>query len=149
MDVPELSLNEGTGYFIFDRTGTTVSAVAEQLGLTKILLGVDALYSGKIIAADINENEILKLLTQYKSRKIIITPIGGNGFIFGRGNKQFTPEVIKQIGLENIVIISTGNKIAKLDCLRVDSGDVELDRRLSGYREVIVGDHLSRMVKVK
>ncbi len=137
------------GVLYFLGPGTTVAAIAEALGLNKTLLGIDAIINREKIAEDINEKDILKLMIEHPLRKIIVTPIGGNGFIFGRGNKQFTPLVIRQVGIENIIIVSTINKITSLDCLRVDTGESELDHSLSGFREVIVGDHLSRMVKVK
>lgn len=78
-----------------------------------------------------------------------MTPIGGNGFILGRGSKQFTPEVIKQVDRENIMVVATMDKINRLDCLRVDTGDLDLDRLLSGYMEVTVGHKEKMMVKVR
>jgi predicted polyphosphate/ATP-dependent NAD kinase len=128
--------------------GTTIQAVTDSLNLEKTLLGVDAFYGGKIIQKDLNENQILKVLEQYPKRKIVITPIGGNGFIFGRGNKQFTPRVLREVGLKNILIVSTKEKLGNLQNLRVDTGDKELDDQLHGYREVINGYRESRMVRV-
>mgnify|MGYP006282715595 CR=1 FL=1 len=119
--------------------GTTVRAITDQMGLSKTLLGVDAVHAGQLVEEDVNENDILDLLHQYPRRKIIVTPIGGNGFIFGRGSKQFTPSVIRQVGCENVIIVGTREKISNLDCLRVDTGDLDLDEALSGYKEVTVG----------
>jgi len=121
--------------------GTTVKAITDRLGLPKTLLGVDALANGELVGTDVNEKGILSLIEQFKERVIVVTPLGGNGFIFGRGNKQFTPEVIKRVGTENIVVVGTPNKLNKLEALRIDTGDAELDRVLSGYTEVIVGDN--------
>jgi predicted polyphosphate/ATP-dependent NAD kinase len=119
--------------------GTTVKAITDELGLAKTLLGVDALANGELVGSDLNEEGILSLIGQFEERKIIVTPIGGNGFIFGRGNKQFTPEVIKQVGAENIIVVGTQDKLNKLQALRVDTGDSVLDQNLAGYVEVIVG----------
>lgn len=119
--------------------GTTLKAITDQLDLKKTLLGVDGLYNREIIGSDLNEEAILKLLNRYEKVKIVITPIGGQGFIFGRGNKQFTPQVIKKIGRENILIISTKEKIKKLETLRVDTGDNEVDKILQGFFKVITG----------
>jgi len=119
--------------------GTTVKAITDRLGLTKTLLGVDALANGKLVGSDLNEEGILDLIEKFEKRKIIVTPIGGNGFIFGRGNKQFTPEVINQVGTENIIVVGTQDKLNKLQALRVDTGDSALDQALAGYMEVIVG----------
>ncbi|MFX0148208.1 MAG: ATP-NAD kinase family protein, partial [Candidatus Hodarchaeota archaeon] len=119
--------------------GTTIKAITDQLELKKTLLGVDGLYNRGIIGLDLNERAIMKLLEKIKKVKIIITPIGGQGFIFGRGNKQFTPEVIKKVGKDNIIIISTKEKIKKLEILRVDTGDNKVDNMLKGFFKVITG----------
>jgi predicted polyphosphate/ATP-dependent NAD kinase len=128
--------------------GTTVKAITDEMDLSKTLLGVDAVYAGKLAGRDLNEKGILELLGQYEKRKIIVTPIGGNGFIFGRGSKQFTPQVIKQVGRKNIMVVGTRDKINKLDCLRLDTGEFELDEKLSGYLEVLVGYREAVMMKV-
>ena len=129
--------------------GTTLKAIADELGVSKTLLGIDAVFNGKAVGTDLNEKGILKLFDTYKKRRIILTPIGGNGFILGRGSKQFTPEVIKQVDRENIMVVATMDKINRLDCLRVDTGDSDLDGRLSGYTEVTVGSKEKMMVQVR
>ena len=129
--------------------GTTLRAITEAMGLAKTLLGVDALHAGELVGRDLNERGILNLFERYEQRKIIVTPIGGNGFIFGRGSKQFTPEVIRQVGAENILVVGTRHKINQLDCLRVDTGDLELDEMLSGYIEVTVGYREGMVVEVR
>jgi predicted polyphosphate/ATP-dependent NAD kinase len=99
----------------------------------------------------LNERTILELLKRYKNRKImiIVTPIGGNGFIFGRGSKQFTPEVIKHIDRKNIIIVGNRDKVSKLDCLRVDTGDFKVDELLSGYIKVITGYKEEMVMEVR
>jgi hypothetical protein len=119
--------------------GTTLRAITDEMRLAKTLLGVDAVHAGVLVQQDVNEKGILSLLEKHERRKIIVTPIGGNGFIFGRGSKQFTPEVIRQVGTDNIIVVGTRDKVTQLDCLRVDTGDLELDEMLSGYTEVTVG----------
>ena len=128
--------------------GTTVKAITDALVLPKTLLGVDAVCDGTLIAADVNERAILDLLKRYPRRKIVITPLGGNGFIFGRGNKQFTPEVIRQVGREHILVVGTEDKMRQLPGLRVDTGDATLDAALGGYFEVAVGYKRGRVMKV-
>jgi predicted polyphosphate/ATP-dependent NAD kinase len=88
--------------------GTTVRAIADELSLEKTLLGIDAIVNGKLVGSDLNERSILELLDCYARAVIVVTPLGGNGFIFGRGNKQFTPQVLRRIGRENIVVIGDG-----------------------------------------
>jgi predicted polyphosphate/ATP-dependent NAD kinase len=119
--------------------GTTVKSITDQLNLVKSLLGVDAIYNKSLIGEDLNENGIIELLDKYQKVKIIVSPIGGQGFIFGRGNKQFTPKILKRIGKKNIIIIGTEEKIKNLKCLRLDTGDDETDKILEGLTKVVIG----------
>ena len=128
--------------------GTTLKAISDEMKLPKTLLGVDAVYNSELIGKDLNEESILKLLKKYTKIKLVVTPIGGNGFIFGRGSKQFTSEIIKRIGRENIMIVGTYNKVSKLDCLRVDTGDFKVDKLLSGYMKVVVGKKEEMVMEV-
>ena len=129
--------------------GTTVKAVADALGCEKTLLGVDALLDKKTIGTDLNERAILRLLERYPKRKIIVTPLGGNGFVFGRGNRQLSPEAIRRVGTENLILIATRAKLARLPCLRVDTDDAELNQMLAGYMDVIIGYRYSKLMPVK
>jgi len=128
--------------------GTTVAAIAEALDLPKTLLGIDAVLAGKLLASDLSERGILDLLTLHADSCIVVTPLGGNGFIFGRGNKPFTPEVIRKVGRDHIVVVATEQKVRQIGVLRVDTGDPALDTDLSGYIEVQTGYNLARAVKV-
>ena len=129
--------------------GTTLRAVADFLGVKKILIGVDVLLNGKIIASDVNEGQLLNLIEGQKSR-IIVSPIGGQGFIFGRGNQQISPRVIQKVGCDNLLLISTLEKIQSLkgEPLWVDTGDRSVDLSLAGYRRVITGYKESIIYKV-
>jgi len=132
-------------------TGSTVRGVMDKLGLKNTLLGVDLVYNNQVIANDANESTILKYLDKYDKAKIVITVIGGQGYLFGRGNQQLSPRVIRKVGLNNIIIIATKNKMYSLfgQPLLVDTGDEELNEELSGYVKVIVGYDESVMFKVK
>jgi predicted polyphosphate/ATP-dependent NAD kinase len=120
--------------------GTTTRAITSQLGLDKTLLGVDVVFKGELVATDVNESQLLKLL-EGRRAKIIVTPIGGQGYIFGRGNQQISPRVIGKVGKDNIVVVSTAAKINSLRGrpLLVDTGDWAVDGMLSGYIRVITG----------
>jgi predicted polyphosphate/ATP-dependent NAD kinase len=120
-----------------------------RLGLPDTLLGVDVVERKKIIANDVNEAQLISIIDGKKA-KIIITPIGGQGYIFGRGNQQISPEIIMRVGSDNIILIATPTKIYSLMLkpLLVDTGDEDVDRLLGGYRKVITGYREETVCKV-
>ena len=97
-----------------------------------------------------DETGLLGLVGKSPTR-IVISPIGGQGFLFGRGNQQITPDVIRKIGIENITVVGSRNKIHALHPRRLltDSGDDEIDRQLRGYIRVITGYREEMVVKVE
>jgi len=128
--------------------GTTTTAIAEGLDIKKTLLGVDAVYNNKLVAENLNEKRILELLKRYPKAKIIISPIGGNAFIFGRGNQEFSPAVLKLVEKEDIFVVATRDKINRVACLRVDTNDAEVDRRLKGYMKIVTHYNEEVIMKV-
>ncbi len=118
--------------------GTTVRAIADELGLPKTLIGVDVVRDRQLVAADVNEADLLTLLDGQPAR-VVVTPIGGQGFLFGRGNQQISPRVIARVGRENIIVVATRTKIYALQGrpLLVDTGDPAVDAALSGYIRII------------
>ena len=131
--------------------GTTTRTIADLLDQKKTLLGVDLLLNNEIVARDVNEKEILRFIDKEKAKKakIIVTPIGGQGFIFGRGNQQISPRVVKKVGIRNIIVISTKNKLKSIPFLRVDTGDPELDEKIKGNIEVIIDYNQKVMMPVR
>ncbi len=129
--------------------GTTTKRLMEKLELQGTLLGVDAIRNRKLIGSDLNENQLLQLM-EGKRTKIIVTVIGGHGCLFGRGNQQISPNVIKHAGRQNIIIVSTMEKICSLQTrsLFVDTGDDETDEMLRGYISVITGLKQSTMLRI-
>lgn len=128
--------------------GTTTKAISEELGIQdSTLLGVDLVYNYKLLARDVDERQILRAI-ENKPAVIIVSPIGGQGFIFGRGNQQISAEVIRRVGKDNIWVLATPQKLALTPTFRVDTGDTELDRELRGYIRTITGYRESRMVRV-
>jgi predicted polyphosphate/ATP-dependent NAD kinase len=128
--------------------GTTTRTIGDLLEEKKTLLGVDLFCNKKIIAKDLTETKILDAI-QGKDAKIVVTPIGGQGFIFGRGNQQISSKVIRMVGRENIVVIATKHKLRGLKGLRVDTGDPELDDELRGYLKVVTDYREEHVVNVK
>jgi predicted polyphosphate/ATP-dependent NAD kinase len=129
--------------------GTTTREVLTRLGMEKTLIGVDIVTKTSLVASDVGEGGILDLCRGRQTR-IIVTPIGGQGFIFGRGNQQISAAVIRHIGCENILVISTPEKIHSLrgKPLLVDTGDPLLDQDLAGYRKIITGYHAESVYPV-
>ncbi|MCC4834273.1 MULTISPECIES: ATP-NAD kinase family protein [unclassified Shewanella] len=123
-------------------SGSTVAALMEELNLDNTLLGVDVIQNEQVVAADVTAKQLLELTTN-KPTKLVITLIGGQGHILGRGNQQLSPELIKQVGKDNIIILATKTKLKALEGrpLIVDSGDPELDSALTGYYKITTGYH--------
>ena len=127
--------------------GTTTREVAEKLDISQTtLLGVDLIKNGELISSDVTEKEVLESLEENPEAEIIVSPIGQQGFVFGRGNQQISPEVIGEVGTDNIRIIATPNKLAQTPQLKVDTGDPDLDEELRGYGRVILGYDVKRPI---
>jgi len=120
--------------------GTTTRTIGDLLDAKKTLLGVDLFLNKKIMAKDVNEKQILEA-TDGKPVQIIVTPIGGQGFIFGRGNQQISPKVIRRVGLNNITVVATESKLRSLKALRVDTGDPDLDAAFRARKMKVVADY--------
>ncbi len=120
--------------------GTTTRNIGDLLDAKKTLLGVDIFYNKKIVANDVNEKQILGEI-EGKTAQIIVTPIGGQGFIFGRGNQQISPEVIRRVGLDNILVVATEGKLRSLQSLRVDTGDPALDAAFRERKVTVIADY--------
>jgi len=120
------------------------------LSLPATLLGVDLVRNGQLLASDLSEKDILCHIKNQRSR-IVITPIGGQGYLFGRGNQQLSPQVIRQAGIDNIIVMATLYKVQALmgRPLLVDTGDPDLDAQLAGYVRVRTGYQDSIMYRVK
>jgi len=129
--------------------GTTTRAIMEALGIRNTLLGVDVILNKQLVAGDVSEGRLLDLI-QGKRSKIVVTIIGGQGHIFGRGNQQISSRVIREVGKDRIIVIATKEKIASLygRPLLVDTGDEDLNRMLSGYMRVTTGFGECVMYKV-
>jgi len=137
--VSEIMDDEPDTYFVMG-SGSTVGAVMEFLDLDNTLLGVDVVKQGEVVASDVTASELITL-TQDKSTKVILTVIGGQGHILGRGNQQLSPAFIRRIGKQNMLVVATKQKLQALNGkpLRLDSSDASLDSELAGAFTVITG----------
>ncbi|MFB6143423.1 MAG: ATP-NAD kinase family protein, partial [Halorientalis sp.] len=123
--------------------GSTVGAVKAELGFEGSPLGVDVWRDGEVVVADASEDDILAALGE--ENVVVVSPIGGQGFVFGRGNLQLSPAVVRRSSLE---VVATKRKLDDLDALRVDTGDPDLDEELRGWLQVRVGRYERRLMKV-
>jgi len=140
-------MNVDTVYIV--GPGTTTRAILTELGIEKTLLGVDVVHRGKLLTSDVNEAQLLELLDEQPAR-IIVTPVGGQGYLLGRGNQQISPDVLRRVGVENVLVIATPEKLNRLTTrpLLVDTGDEDVDQMLAGYVRVVCGLDDLRVVRV-
>ena len=143
------NMDEETLYIV--GPGSTTRALMEEMGLENTLLGVDLVRDQQLLASDVSGPELEAALDSHSGPvKAVITAIGGQGHIIGRGNQQLTPKVLRRLGREGLQVIATKTKILELAGrpLLVDSHDVELDRALEGYVRVTTGYRDSIMYPV-
>ncbi|MFQ6128556.1 MAG: ATP-NAD kinase family protein [Thermoplasmata archaeon] len=144
----DMSENEDTLYIL--GSGSTIAAISEEIGVDYSLLGVDAIYRGELVRKDLNEKQLLSLLDKHKKVKLILTPIGAQGFILGRGNLQLSPAVVRRIGLDEMLIVCTPGKLRRTPFLRIDTGDDDLDQefRSREYVTVVTGYRTMKLCKI-
>jgi len=140
------SMEDGIIYII--GPGSTVKAINTLLGIDGSLLGVDLVLDKKLLLKDAGEKEILGAIAG-KRAQVIVSPIGNQGFIFGRGNQQISGRVLAELGKERVLVISTRGKLNGIDALRVDTGDPLLDRELRGSAKVLVDYNIFRVKKIR
>lgn len=135
--------------FIFS-PGTTCHFILQELGFVSTLLGFDVLCNNEVVANDVNADDLLHIIEQHQHRvqhsacvRLLLTPIGGQGYLIGRGNQQLTPAILKRIDKKNVWVVSTKTKLENLShgVLHVDSNDLELDAQWAGFIPVITGYH--------
>lgn len=121
--------------------GSTTLGLLEAMGLEGTLLGVDVLRDGQLIARDATEQHLWELLQDAGEARILVTAIGGQGHILGRGNQQISPRIVRAVGLDNLLVVATKSKLRTLPGrpFLVDSGDPDLDEELTGLRRVLSG----------
>ncbi len=136
----DLMKEEPETLFVLGPGGTT-AGLAKILGLEKTLLGVDATLGDRTVGLDLNEARLTQLLENHPRALLVVSPVGAQGFLLGRGNLQLSPRVIRKIGLHRVLVVATPSKLASTPFLRVDTGDEALDLEIGarGYLPVLVG----------
>ena len=144
-------MTESENLLIIWGSGGTLRKMAGHLGIDKTVLGIDVIKGGEIVASDVNENDLLQLLDSHGGEALILlSPMGGQGFLIGRGNLQISPAVLRRVGLGGVLGIATPAKLLTLVSLRIDSGERELDEefRKRKYIKVLQGYRTTRLVRV-
>lgn len=142
------SMQPDTYYLI--GSGSTTAEIMNQLSLDNTLLGIDIVYNQALVASDVDEQTILKTTTDHPV-KMVVTVIGGQGHVFGRGNQQLSADVIRHVGQENIIIVATNDKLRSLNKRPMisDTGDPDLDRQLAGLYPVVTGYQQQTLYRMK
>jgi predicted polyphosphate/ATP-dependent NAD kinase len=147
----QIAAELGDGRLAIVGPGTTTAAILRRVGVEPTLLGVDVVRKLRLVARDADERELLRVLEDAPRASIILAPIGGQGFVLGRGNQQISPTVVRRVGTENLIVVATESKIASLAGrpFLVDTGDSELDRQLVGYIRVVTGRRREMVYRIE
>ena len=144
-------LVEDTERLLIWGSGGTLRTIAEGLGFSPTLLGIDATIGGEQVGTDLNEKSLLELITQHQgSCTLLVSPMGGQGFLLGRGNLQLSPDVLREIGIDDVLGVVTPAKMLTVAQLRIDTGDAELDAEFQAkkYLKVLQGYRTTRLLRV-
>ena len=131
-------------------SGGTLRQMCKESGYDGTLLGIDIQHDGKMYN-DLNEQGLLDIISQHDGEKmLLLSPMGGQGFLIGRGNLQLSPKVLRLIGIENILGIATPVKLLGLNEVRIDTGDVDLDQEIRDrkYLKMLQGYRTTRVIRV-
>jgi predicted polyphosphate/ATP-dependent NAD kinase len=128
--------------------GTTLESVARRIGIKKTLLGVDVIKNGTLVAADVDEKALVALTQGEKDVRILISPIGAQGFLFGRGNQQISAQIIRRAGIRHVIAVATPHKLRETPELYVDTGDPLIDREFGDTIQVISGYRIAQRKKI-
>jgi predicted polyphosphate/ATP-dependent NAD kinase len=142
------NIENGTYYIL--GPGLTVKAIPRILNQPYTLLGVDILLDRSVIKLDLNEEQVIDVIKN-KRAKIVVSPLGGQGIIFGRGNQQISSKILRMVGKENIVILSTERKLAsiKRSYLIADVNDYETKQILKGYFRILVDYNVEKVFRIE
>ena len=133
--------------------GGSLNKIANLCNLDTTLLGIDISKGNKLIGTDLSEKELISILDNYSENEIVLllSPMGGQGFLIGRGNLQLSPDVLRKIGIDNIMGVATPAKLLSISRIRIDTGDTSLDKEIRGkkYIKIIQGYRTIKIVKIE
>ena len=151
------TIEEDSELLVIWGSGGTLRTLGESIGFTITVLGIDVTLGNENIGTDLDENQLIEVINNHKSQfgenaKILtlLSPMGGQGFLIGRGNLQLSPTVIRLIGIDNILAIVTPAKLATLNTLRIDTSDMDLDRQFQEkkYMKALQGYRTTRLIRI-
>ena len=147
--VRELLMEDGR--LLIWGSGGTLRTIGTQVGITPSVLGIDASVGGEQVGTDLNEVDLLKLISGHDGEvTILLSPMGGQGFLIGRGNLQLSPAVLSAAGIDSVLGICTPAKLLTVRRLRIETGDVELDAEFAAkrYLKVLQGYRTTRVLPI-
>jgi len=140
-------------YVIVWGAGGSLNKISKSCGLGTTLLGIDVSRGNKMLGTDLSEKELLSILEENLIEEIVLllSPMGGQGFLIGRGNLQLSPRVLRKIGIENIIGVATPAKLRSISRIRIDTGDSSLDDEIRDkkYIKMIQGYRTIKIVKIE
>ncbi|HUR25923.1 MAG TPA: NAD(+)/NADH kinase [Candidatus Thermoplasmatota archaeon] len=132
--------------------GSVCLAVKDQFWGKPTLLGVDAIQGSRITAIDLDDRQIADLVEKQLAAggnvRVVLSTIGGQGMLLGRGTQMFRPEVLKKIGWDSLRVVAPPEKLLGLRALHVDTGDPEFDLTAPKHIRVTTGWNESRMMRL-
>ena len=152
----EALVNDDSDLMVVWGSGGTLRRMGEHMELELTLLGIDVQH-GDVLHADLNEESLLKVINAHTTPEgqprpllLLLSPMGGQGFLIGRGNLQLSPTVLRSIGRSNILGVATPSKLLGLEAVRIDTGDDDLDQEFQHQRfvKVLQGFRTTRLLRV-
>ena len=132
-------------------SGGTLRTISNMIGFQGTVLGIDASIGSQQVGTDLNEKQLLNLLSTHTGEvTLLLSPMGGQGFLIGRGNLQLSPDVLREIDIVNILGVVTPAKLLSVRRLRIETGDVYLDQKFAEkkYLKVLQGYRTTRVLPI-
>lgn len=139
------------GRLVIWGSGGTLREIGGNIGFELTTLGIDATIGSEQVGTDLAESGLIEILDSHEGPvTLLLSPMGGQGFLIGRGNLQLSPAVLSSIGIDNILGVVTPAKLLTVRSLRIETGDDSLDQEFSAkrYMKVLQGYRTTRILPV-